>query len=211
MGLAAIAICDHNSTRNVAAVQQAARSEGILVIAGIEVTSEEEVHVLGLFDDGDGLQRMQRLIDDNLSGENNPGLFGEQEVCNERDDVIGREMKLLIGATRLTVEAVVGSIREFGGLAIASHVDRESFSLLGQLGLVPEGLPLDALELSSRRSAEQAGERFPGIGGFPLVRGSDAHRLAEIGAAATALTAARPSVSELRKALAGEGGRRVAI
>ncbi len=48
-GLDIIGICDHNSAENFPAVEKSAFQEGIKVIGGIEITSREEVHVLGLF------------------------------------------------------------------------------------------------------------------------------------------------------------------
>lgn len=211
MGLDAIAICDHNSTGNVEAVRAAGQAEGVAVIGGVEVCSREEVHVLGLFDEEESVRRMQRVIDENLSGENNPELFGDQVVCDERGATVRRENRLLIGATRMSVEVVVERIHRLGGLAIASHVDREGFSILGQLGFVPEGLPVDALEVSCLHSPAEAAERFPQIAGHPLVRSSDAHRLAEIGAAFTTLEGASPCVAELRQALRRENGRTVEV
>ena len=47
-GLDMIAICDHNSAANVAAVQEAA-GDLLTVVPGIEITTAEEVHVVGLF------------------------------------------------------------------------------------------------------------------------------------------------------------------
>ncbi|MCK5861156.1 MAG: PHP domain-containing protein, partial [Candidatus Hydrogenedentes bacterium] len=44
-----IAICDHNSAENVLAVQQAARNfadDLFTVIAGMEITTVEEAHIL---------------------------------------------------------------------------------------------------------------------------------------------------------------------
>ena len=206
-GLDVIAICDHNSTRNTAAVRKAGRGAGVAVIGGIEISSEEEVHILGLFDEEEDLQMMQHLIDENLTAENTPELFGPQYLCDEHDAVVGREVKLLIGATSLSVEKVVEGIHRLDGLAVASHVDRESFSILGQLGFVPEELPIDALEVSSRCPLAEARDRFPQIRGYPLVRSSDAHRLEELGMTWTEFTGASPSVQELRKALRGEFGR----
>ncbi|MDK1031857.1 MAG: PHP domain-containing protein, partial [Planctomycetia bacterium] len=101
-----IAICDHNSTGNVAAVRHASKTEGVAVIGGIEITSNEEVHVLGLFDEDESLHSMQKLMDENLHGENNSDLFGEQFLCDENDAVVGRETRLLIGATEMSLEKV---------------------------------------------------------------------------------------------------------
>ena len=81
--------------------------------------------------------------------------------------------------------------------------------MFSQLGFVPEGLPVDALEISPLHSAAEAAERFGQVRDYPLVRSSDAHRLADIGLACTAFTGAAPSVKELRKALRGEDRRAV--
>lgn len=208
-GLDVIGICDHNSTRNVTSVRRAGRREGLVVIGGVEVTSREEVHILGLFDRQESLEEMQRLIDANIHGQNNPELFGEQYLCDENGFIVGREMNLLIGATGLSVAEVVEGIHGLDGLAIASHVDRERFSLIGQLGFVPEGLEIDALEISRLHSVSKAVDDFPQIMGYPLIQFSDAHRLEQIGVTPTTFSAASPSVAELGRALVGEGGREV--
>jgi predicted metal-dependent phosphoesterase TrpH len=212
-GLDLIGVCDHNSAENVPAVVEAAKEEGLEVLGGLEVASQEEVHVLGLFDvrdDTDALGAMQEIVHRNLPGVNDEDIFGEQLMCRADDSVIGRSDRLLIGATTLTIREVVEAIRKLGGLAIASHVDRESFSVIGQLGFVPEGLPLDAMELSPRAVAG-AEPRFQALGrGFPLVAGSDAHRLGEIGAASTAFRMAGAGVDGLTEALSASGGSRIA-
>ncbi len=205
-GLDVIGICDHNSTKNITAVRQAGQSEGLAVIGGIEVCSEEEVHILGLFDEEESLQEMQRLMDHNLQGENNPELFGQQWLCDEHDAIVGQETKLLIGATGLSVEEIVENVHRLGGLAIASHVDRESFSLFSQLGFVPEGLQIDALEVSSPSGARDCSGQ---IRDYPLVYSSDAHRLDQIGTAFITFAGDSPCVAELHKALLGEDGREV--
>jgi predicted metal-dependent phosphoesterase TrpH len=208
-GLDVIGICDHNSTGNVAAVRRAGDRKGVTVMGGIEITSKEEVHMLGLFDDAASLCAIQQLMDKNLRGENNPELFGEQHLCNEHDAIVGRDSRLLIGATGLSVEEVVKSIHRFGGLAVASHVDRESFSIISQLGFVPERLQMDALEVSPFHSLAEAKDRFPQIRAYPLIRASDAHRLEEIDTISTAFAVASPRVAEFRKALHGESERKV--
>ena len=207
--LQVIAVCDHNSTGNVRAVRQAGRREDLAVIGGIEVCSEEEVHVLGLFDGETGLGEMQQLIDENLPGWNDPELFGRQCLCVVNDAVVDLEDRLLIGATKLTVEKIVEKIHSLGGLAIASHVDREAFGILSQLGFVPEGLEIDAVEISPLRSVSEARARFPAIEDYPTVCSSDAHRLTEIGTVCTTFTGVVASVKDLKKALLGLDGRAV--
>ena len=208
-GLDVIGICDHNSTKNIGAVRQAGRHENLAVIGGIEICSREEVHILCLFDEEQGLQQMQLLIDQNLHGENNPELFGQQCLCDEYAAVLGQETKLLIGATGLSVEEIVENAHRLGGLAIASHVDRDSFSIFSQLGFVPKELQIDALEISPRYSIAQVRQNFPQTRNYPLVHFSDAHRLEQIGTALSVFTASAPCVMELHRALLGEDGREV--
>ena len=163
-GLHFIGICDHNSAENVGAAKKAGRSENIGVIGGMEVTSSEEVHILALFDEGSRLRALQQAVYRNLRGTNDARLYGDQVVVNEEDEVVRFNRKLLIGATEIPIHEVVNLIHRLDGLAIASHVDREGFGIIGQLGFIPEDLPLDALEITDRsqtgRLCQRAG--FPG-------------------------------------------------
>jgi 3',5'-nucleoside bisphosphate phosphatase len=204
-----IAICDHNSMRNVEAVQRAARGHGVVVMAGMEITSAEEVHTLGIFPDLDAARAAQEVIDRNLPGENAPEVFGYQVLMDERDEILDSEERFLAGATLLSLDAVVETIHGCGGVAIASHVDREGFGILGQLGWIPDGLPLDGLEVSWALPRPEARERFPQIRGWVLLRGSDAHQPEEVGRAWTRLLMAKPGFEELRMALQGKDGRQV--
>jgi hypothetical protein len=148
LGLDAIAVCDHNASENVHPVRAAGLAQGLAVFMGMEVTSREEIHVLALFGEDRGLELMQKLVESNLHGVNDEELFGPQYIVDERDYVSGVCERLLIGATDLSVEAVVEGIHRFGGLAVASHVDRGVYSVISQLGFIPPGLALDAIELS---------------------------------------------------------------
>lgn len=201
-GLDLIAICDHNTAENVQAVSRAARKEGLAVIGGMEITSREEVHVLGLFGQDRLLAAAQREVYDHLQGANDPEAFGEQLVMDEQDNVIGHNRRLLIGATDLALGEVVRAVHEFDGLAIASHVDRPSFSVLSQLGFIPEGLGLDAVEVG-------AGPVPALPQSLPVIRSSDAHFPSEIGARQTRFLVAGPTQSEIGMALRRTGRRRI--
>ena len=209
VGLDMVAVCDHNSLANVEAVARAGRREALCVLPGIEIASREEVHVLGLF--GPELDRagLQRLIDDNLEGENEEDAFGLQVVVDERDEPTDVESRLLIGATGLSIDEVVSAIHAFGGLAIAAHVDREGFGIIGQLGFVPRELALDALEVSPGASHGEWEERWRGR--LPVITSSDAHHLEEVGCVCTRLLAEEASFTEIRMAVKGQEGRRILV
>lgn len=201
-GLDMIAICDHNSAQNVNAVIKAGAREGLAVIPGMEITSCEEVHILGLFATEQDLANLQDLIYESLPGQNSEEAFGPQVVLDEYDNVLGTNDRLLIGATTLTVEQVVEEIHKRAGLAVASHLDRERFSLIGQLGFIPKGLDLDAVEVSNSASAARDY-------GYPVISSSDAHFLEDIGSSSTCFMIEDASTQEIKRALRRESGRRV--
>lgn len=204
MGLDMIGICDHNSAENAAAVISAGLREGLSVVPGIEITSREEAHILGLFGNASDLMQMQDVVYGNLSGENDAESFGPQTVVDEWNRVVGTNLRLLIGATTLSVERIVEAIHEHCGVAIASHVDRERFSLIGQLGFIPKGLPLDAVEVAQPSAA---GQNY----GYPVITSSDAHFLDDVGKSFTDFLLEEISLDEIRMALRGEMGRKVVL
>lgn len=202
-----LGICDHNSAENVPALIQAAAPYAIRVLPGMEVTSKEEVHVLALFDELEPALELQEIIYAHLPGENDEDAFGMQVVVNAEGEVLHFNQKLLIGASTLTIEEVTEHIKSRNGLAIASHIDREGFSLLGQLGFIPDHLSLDALEISPRITFSEAKKKFQPQ--LPLTCASDAHYLEDIGAGYTTFYIAEGTAREIRKAFQNQEGRRI--
>jgi hypothetical protein len=207
-GLDIIALCDHNTAENAAAAIRAAAGTGLAVLPGMELTSEEEVHILGLFESMENLLRVQEEVFRKLPEVASKKKFIEDQVIvNEDDEVMGFSPHCLLAATQLDVYEIVELVHRHGGLAIASHIDREAFGLISQLGFIPPDLELDALEVSPRvtiSGARAAGEAWAHL---PLVRFSDAHRPEEIGKTTTGFLLASPLFGEIRLALKGMEGR----
>jgi len=209
-GLDIIAVTDHNTTENSAAVIQAARGTGLAVLPGMEMTTAEEVHILGLFDPGTELGPFQATVYRNLPDVPSKKRFvKDQVIVDAADYVTGFSPHCLFGATRFSVQEAVDLIHGHGGLAIACHVDRESFSIISQLGFIPPGLCLEAVEVSPRLTVAEARTAFGPFDPLPMVRFSDAHQPEEIGCATTDFLVASPNLEEIRKALAGKDGRRI--
>ena len=202
-----IGICDHNSSENSLAVMNAARKMNINVFPGIEVTSLEEVHVLALFDEIENALKLQEHIYENLPGENDEEAFGMQVIVNEKEEVLGTNNKLLIGATTIPLEKIIQTIHSLNGIAIASHIDRESFSIIAQLGFIPDNLGLDALEISPAITREEAKKRFSED--YPITCSSDAHYPDDIGKTFTSFLLESGTVDEVKKALKNEEGRKL--
>lgn len=206
-----IAICDHNSGKNLKPIIELGSKKGLSVIPGMEICSSEEVHVLGLFPSVDSAMEMQSIAYDNLKGENNPDIFGMQVIGNEKDEVEGFENKLLIGAVDLTLEEIVNHIHRLDGIAIASHIDRESYSVIGQLGFIPDNVEFDALELSASLSKERINQFKEEFSNYQLIQNSDAHFLEDIGKSTTKFFIEEPTFEEIKKALKKINGRKISI
>ncbi|MEI6449882.1 MAG: PHP domain-containing protein [Actinomycetes bacterium] len=209
-GLGMIAVCDHNSTRNTAAVQEAAGAR-LTVLAGMEITTVEECHIVALFPDAAAAQAAGAEVGATL-GQVDDGyetFFGEQRVLAADGGERARETLALATATTLDLEAAVALVHDHGGLAIAAHIDRRSFGVIGQLGLFPSDAGFDAVELSRHVAAGSPDEATFVVHGLPLVHSSDAHYQSDIGAARTVVHCERPTFAELALALAGARGRSV--
>lgn len=210
-GITLIAITDHNSSANVAAVQKAAVGTGLTVLPGMELQTREEVHMLCLFDQLEQLEQWQRVVNTRLPPmENNIDFFGEQFIVDETGDFIRRETQLLLTSANLSLKQAVEEIANLGGLSIPAHVNRSAFSLIANLGFVPAGVPFDALEISRHLSPQQACQKFPQLQQFPLIQNGDVHQLDDfLGANICRLAA--PTISELRLALQHKEGRSLVI
>lgn len=202
-----IAICDHNSCENVGYVMRAASGTGLTVLPGMEVTSQEEVHIVALFENEEKACQLQEHVYAHLHGTNNEDVFGVQAVVNELGEVESLNERLLIGATDIPLQDMLAYIHALEGLAIASHIDREAFGIIGQLGFVPPDMHFDALEISAMRGIAGGRARYPELRTFPFITSSDAHYLKDIARATVKMHLAQPTLAEIRYALHGREGR----
>ena len=137
-GLEIVAISDHNAARNLPAAEKIAAAYGLLLVPAIEITTSEEVHMLGYFPDVPTAVDFGEMLKKHLPPKKNkPAFFGEQLVMNEDDEVIDHEDALLIGATDLSLEDCAAKVREAGGVPVPAHINRGSNGLLVNLGMMP--------------------------------------------------------------------------
>jgi PHP family Zn ribbon phosphoesterase len=211
LGLEVLAITDHNAAHNVTAVIDAAAGSRMVVLPGMEVQSREEVHLICLFDRLEQVLAWQERVFAALPDrKNDEAFFGAQFVVDATGEYVSTEERLLSVSTALSVEEVVGGVRALGGITLAAHIDRPSFSLVANLGVVPADLQIAGVELSRQADAAEVARRIPQVAGFGQVVGGDAHRLEEM-TARTMLKVAAPTVAEIAWALAGREGRRIEI
>jgi predicted metal-dependent phosphoesterase TrpH len=207
-GLAMIAICDHNSARNVRATQMAAPA-GLCVLAGIEITTVEDVHVLGIFPSHEAACHLAEQIGDSLPWlREGVGDWGAQAVMSEAGDIVGQELRMLAASSSFDLQRTVASIRQHHGIAVAAHVDRPSFSVLSQLGIFPKDAGFDAIEVSAAGIRSGRARSLEALS-LPVIASSDSHFLTDIGTVHTELEVQGMGFRELALALTGSGGRRI--
>jgi PHP family Zn ribbon phosphoesterase len=211
LALDIIAITDHNSAENVSAVVEAARGFDLTVLPGMEVETREEVHLVCLFDTLEQALDWQDVVYAHLPPlPNKPDFFGAQFVVDAAGDFVRYNERLLATSTSLPIEQVAAKVEERGGLCIAAHVDRPSYSLLANLGFVPEGIRLAAVEITPGARAEEMRRRHPSLMGYPFIYSGDVHRLHDM-SDRTILTLAEPTITEISMAFRGEGDRKVKV
>ncbi len=200
-GLDLIAICDHNAAGNVAAVMEAARAttHAPVVIAGMEISTAEEVHILGLFPTLEAALAAEAVIQATLPRATSAYTRrqGRQELMDARGAVVGRCPLMLAVGCGLKLAEAVAMIHHHGGLAVASHVDRPSFSATSQLGFIPPDVGFDAIEMSS--GGRDRIQSFRPLE-LPMIFSSDSHFPSQIGGARMAIAMGEPTFAELRRA-----------
>ena len=205
-----IAITDHNTAKNVQVVMRLGEKRGLKVIPGMEVQTREEIHLLTLFPDWPPAAAWDEEVREHLPDvRNDPEIFGDQPIVDEGGTILGFEERLLLNSIDLSLEDVKRRVEGLGGVVIPSHFDKGSFSLISQLGLIPEDMELEALEISRRSQFQEVGGRVNVSLHIPRIVSSDAHRLEDIGRARTILLLGDASLKELRLALGGWEGRRI--
>ena len=180
-GLDAIALTDHNSGANLQAVSNCAKNSGLLFIPGMEVETSEEVHLICIFIDVENALEMQRYVYDALPDiKNRDDIFGNQFILDENDHIIGEEDRMLITATSLNTNEVFLLVQQLGGAVIPAHVDRSSYSMISNLGMIPEDLEIKHLEISRNCDKYAFRASKPELDRFSLIKSSDAHYLGDI-------------------------------
>ena len=197
-GLDAIAVTDHNTARNLPYVKEAADYYHLILLPGMEITTKEEVHLLGYFRDVETAVEVGEIFSSHLPPmKNKPDFFGNQLVMNTDDEVVDVEERLLIGATDLGLAECTKIIREHGGAAVPAHINR-GHGLLVNLGLFPEEPVFPVVEV---RPELPVNEKL--ISGKRRLWSSDAHHLGDILEAVSALETDRFSLGGLFDAVTG--------
>lgn len=202
-GLRIMALTDHNSCRNCPSFFAVAALHGIVPVAGMELTTAEDIHMMCLFESLDDALAFGEEIDRRrVRIPNRPDIFGEQWICNETDEPIAQEADLLSNATTVSLEEGETLVARFGGVYYPAHIDREANGIIATLGMLPPTPVFRTVEFKDGGKVAEYRERYA-LHNTRVVCDSDAHYLWDVGKGADALEldAADESDEAIRAAL----------
>lgn len=180
IGLNMVALTDHNSCKNCPAFFEAAKRNGIIPIAGMELTTSEDIHIVCLFEELEKAMLFDKEIEKRrIRIKNRPDIFGHQFILDGEDNIIGEEEDLLINATTLSVDDVYMLVKDFEGICYPAHIDRQSGGIIAILGTLPEKPDFKCIELNQKEKLKEYTEKYNLSNKLRLIS-SDAHRLEDI-------------------------------
>ena len=177
-GLNVLALTDHNTAKNCPAFFEACRRQGIIPIAGIELSTEEDIHLVCLFEELEDAMRFDAVLEEHLLPiDNRPEIFGEQLILNADDEPIGEVQKLLISPTDLPIDEAIKLARSYGAHVHPAHIDRESNGIIAILGDIPSEYGFKIFEMRDRSNAERIMGTVEELNEKNILVCSDAHQL----------------------------------
>lgn len=177
-GLNIVALTDHNSCKNCPAFFDACHRQGMIPIAGMELSTAEDIHLVCLFPELEMAMSFDREIELHLmSISNRPEIFGNQLITDSDDEIVGTVDKLLISATDLWMEDALELVRKYGGYVRPAHIDRESNGIVSILGDIPREYGFSCFEFNDFANIPRYKERFSYINDSNILVCSDAHQL----------------------------------
>ncbi|MGN0384241.1 MAG: PHP domain-containing protein [Eubacterium sp.] len=197
-----VALTDHNTSRNCPAFMQLAKEYDVLAIPGMEVTTLEEVHVVCLFPTLLHALVFDRFIYDNLiKVRNNEDIFGKQQIMDAEDKQTGIEEYLLINSTNISFDAMYDVVKQHGGVMIPAHIDKNTTSVLSNLGFIPENSRFNCVEVKDMSQWHRLKASNPYLEKCKVISDSDAHYLEHINEPVNYITVTDKTIEGVLKAL----------
>ena len=180
-GLNILALTDHNSAQNCPAFFEACRNQGIVPIAGMELSTAEDIHLVCLFEHLEQAMAFDaEIAKHRMPMKNRPEIFGNQWILDAEDELVAEEETLLISATDLWIDDAIRLAREFGAHVHPAHIDRESNGIIAILGDIPKEYGFDCFEVTDPAHIEEYRQRYPQTQSGSILICSDAHHLWDI-------------------------------
>lgn len=193
-GLDAVAIADHNAIANVKVAMDVGDAFDVVVVPAMELQTAEDIHILCLFEKFEDLQSFYNCIHF-ADIQNRAEIFGEQLILDEDDNILGKEQRMLLVASGVSVEEVVSLAKQHNGIAVAAHIDREENGMVAILGTVTEDFSVVEISATATKQIQCY------TTGRKVITNSDAHTLEDIGVACGQLEVVERSAKGILQAL----------
>jgi PHP family Zn ribbon phosphoesterase len=142
---------------------------------------------------------------------NNNEKFGYQVVVDENEQIIDEIEFLLLSALDQSIEQVEEKVHSLGGIFIPAHIDRPSYSIISQLGFIPQDLLIDGIEISANCKVQHVVPFLGKHSESTIIKNSDAHYIENIGKAFTTFEMEHRTFNEVILALHRILGRKAII
>ena len=179
-GLNIVALTDHNSGKNCPAFYKAAKNYGVIPVAGMELTTAEDIHLVCLFPTLEDAMNFSDEIDKRrIRVKNRKDIFGDQLIMDEEDNVLGEEEDLLPNATTVSLDEAPTLVEKHNGVCYPAHIDREANGIIAILGELPKTPEFSSVEIHDRENTE-AYVKEHNLEGKTVVVSSDAHMIEQL-------------------------------
>lgn len=193
-----IAICDHNSVKQLINFDLLQSSYDLTIIPGIEVTVKEGYHVVCLFPSFMAAYEFGNVILENLNDiPHDLSKLGEQIIFDYNDEVSHTVTYVTHQQnTKLTIIKLREIINQYQGLMFLAHIERYDSKIYEEIQTIYLNM-FDAIEINSRSDGEKVLAEHPFLKSILILRNSDAHSLEIINEKNYYVELKEKSISEL--------------
>ena len=180
LGLNIIALTDHNTCKNCPAFFEAAKRYGLIPVAGMELTTSEDIHVICLFEElADAMAFDEEIDRRRIKIKNRTDIFGNQFILDGEDNITGEDEFLLSNATSVSLDEAPEIVEKYNGICYPAHIDRQSNGVIAVLGTFPETPHFNIVEINRKENKDEYIKKYS-LEDKKVIVSSDAHILTDM-------------------------------
>lgn len=197
-GLDFIAICDHNSVKQLINFDLLSTSYNMVIVPGIEVTVKEGYHVVCYFPSFMAAYEFGNVITANLEDISHDEILkGEQLIFDYNDEVSHKAINITLHQnSNLTAKDLRKWIDKFDGIMMLAHIERYDQKIYEEVQTIYQNM-FDVIEINARSDAKKIIDEHPFLEKYLILRDSDAHSLEIINEPIYSLELEEKSISGL--------------
>jgi hypothetical protein len=172
-----VAITDHNSTKQLRAIEQIEPAYDFLIIPGLEVTVAEGFDVLCYFKTYADAYTFDQYLESHLETDNWGPFTKDDQVITDVYDITIDTFNKSLRSTTISYPELVQQVQALDGILILAHIDRMSKSALLTYSL--DDITFDGVEVQPYNK-ESFLASHPEVTKYPIFSSSDSHTLLTI-------------------------------